>query len=162
MINANIALILAQAGKKVLLVDLDMEKPGVGTFFGLDAASKTPGLSGLLSEHASLKDAVKPSGTANLSLLPASGDSDDLTGLLNPVALKKWVAEAKQKYDFIIFDGPPLLVSPESKVFATALDGVILLAYYGKTSRPDILEAVQQFRAARIPLWGTILNGSKG
>jgi capsular exopolysaccharide synthesis family protein len=159
--NVNLALILAQAGKKVLLIDADLENPKVGVLFGLET-SASPGLSRLLSGQASLKDAVKPSGVANLSLLPAPPDSADLSGLLSPGALKKWVAETKPKFDFILFDGPPLLVSPDSAVFATALDGVVLLARFGKTRRPDILKAVQQLQAAHVPIWGTVLNGVAG
>jgi capsular exopolysaccharide synthesis family protein len=157
--NANLALILAQAGKKVLLIDADLENPKVGTLFGLET-SAVPGLSRLLAGNASLKEALKPSGTAGLSLLPAPAGSEDISGLLSPGALKKWVEELKPKFDFILFDGPALLVSSDSAVFATALDGVVLLARWGQTRRPDALKAVRQLAAADVPILGTVLNGA--
>ncbi len=158
MANANLSLALAQAGKKVLLVDADLENPKVGSLFGVEA-SVTSGLSSLLSGQASLKEVVKSSGVPGFSLLPASSDSTDISGLLSPSALKKWLDEVKSKFDFILFDGPPLLVSPDSAVLAAALDGIVLLARFGKTRRPDILKSIKQLQSAHVPLWGTIING---
>ena len=156
--NANLSLALAQAGKKILLVDSDLENPKVGPLFGVEA-SVSSGLSSLLSGQASLKEVVKSSGVPGLSLLPASSDSTDVSGLLSPSALKKWLEEVKPKFDFILFDGPPLLTSPDSAVLAAALDGIVLLARFGKTRRPDILKSIKQLQSAHVPLWGTVING---
>lgn len=155
---AQLALSLAQAGKKVLLIDADLENPGSAKLFGLEAAG-VPGLSGLLSGQASLKEAAKPSGIPNLTLLPAPAGSTDLSGALNPAALKKWVGEAKAKFDCLIFDGAPLLSSPDAVVLCAALDGVLLLTRWGSTGRKDFQEAVQRLQTAHVPLWGTVLNG---
>lgn len=70
MANANLTLILAQAGKKVLLVDADLENPTVGSLFGVETTG-SGGLSRLLSGQASMKELIKPSGVPNLSLLAA-------------------------------------------------------------------------------------------
>ncbi len=157
---AQLALNLAQAGKKVLLIDADLENPGLDRLFKLETPG-TPGLSGLLSGQAGLKEATKPSGVPNLTLLPAPAGSSDFSGALNPAALKKWVGEAKSKFDFLVFDGAPLMASPDAVVPCAALDGVLLLARWGSTRRRDFQEAVQQLQAAHVSIWGTVLNGVK-
>ncbi len=155
---AHLALSLAQAGKKVLLIDADLENPGLGKLFKVEAFG-TPGLSGLLSGQTGLKEATKPTGIHNLTLLPAPEGSSDFSGALNPAALKKWVGETKSKFDFLIFDGAPLLVSPDAVVPCAALDGVLLLNRWGSTRRKDFAEAVRLLQAAKAPLWGGFLNG---
>lgn len=69
--------------------------------------------------------------------------------------------ENRSKYDFILFDSPALLSSPDSAVFVTVLDGVILLARYGKTRRADLLEANKKIQSAHVPVWGTVLYGAE-
>ncbi len=155
---AHLALSLSQAGKKVLLIDADLENPGLGSLFGIEMAA-APGLSGLLSGEAGLKEASKPSGIPNLTLLPAPAGSTDFSGVLSPSALKKWVGEAKSKFEYLVFDGAPLLALPDAVVFCAALDGVLLLARWGVTRRKDFQEAVRMLQSAQVPLWGALLNG---
>ncbi len=155
---AHLALSLSQAGKKVLLIDADLENPDLGSLFGIETAG-VPGLSGLLSGEAGLKEASKPSGIPNLTLLPAPTGSTDFSGALSPSALKKWVGEAKSKFEYLVFDGAPLMASPDAVVFCAALDGVLLLARWGVTHRKDFQEAVRMLQAAQVPLWGVLLNG---
>ena len=158
--TANLGLALAQAGKKVLLVDADLENPGLGALFGVESAN-LPGLSGLLAGQAGLKEATRPSGVPNLTLLPAPAGSTDLSGVLSPTALKKWTGEAKSKFDYLLFDGAPLLASADAVVGCAALDGVLLLARWGVTVRKDFQESVQRLQTVHIPLWGTVLNAVK-
>jgi capsular exopolysaccharide synthesis family protein len=159
LISANLALSLSQAGKKVLLIDADLGHPMVGSFFHLENPG-VPGLARVISGQSSLKEALFPAkGLSNLTLLPTPPPAADLGGIFDVQSVKKIIGDLKQKYDFIIFDGTPLLVSPDSTVFATAMDGVICLARYGKTRRADIVKANQQLQAAHIPVWGTLLNG---
>ncbi len=158
LIAAHLGLCLAQTGKKVLLIDADLENPGLGKLFRVETEG-VPGISGLLSGQAGLKEAVKPSGAPNLTLLPAPAGSTDLSGVLSPAALKKWVGEAKSKFDFLLFDGVPLLVSPDAAVICAALDGVLLTARWGFTGHKDIQETVRRLQIAQVPLWGTLLNG---
>ena len=155
--TANLGLSLAQAGKKVLLIDADLENPALGKLFGLETAG-VPGLSGLLSGNSALKEASRPSGVANLTLIPAPPGSTDLSGALNPAALKKWVVEVKGKFDYLLFDGAPL-ASPDAVVIGAALDGVLLFSRWGATARVDFLEAARQLQTAPVAIWGTVLNG---
>ncbi len=161
LVCAHLALALAQAGKKVLLIDADLGNPQIGTLFGVQIPDVS-GLSRLLSGQASLKEVLRPApGVANLMLLAAPPFSGDPAEIFDSSSMKKLVGEMKQKFDFVLFDVGPLLVSSDQIVLAMALDGVLLLAGYGQTRRSDVLEAVQQIQTARAEIWGIILNGVK-
>ncbi|HJT25503.1 MAG TPA: GNVR domain-containing protein, partial [bacterium] len=156
--NAYLAISLAQAGKKVLLVDADIENPHLADLFDLDGGAEE--FSGLLLNKVHSDTFSRPSGIPNLTLLPA-GASPGLSHLLSPLALKKWIQEMKANYDYILFDTAPLLVSPDSLALCTALDGAILLARHGFTGCGQVQDVVHQLQALHVPLWGAFLNGEE-
>ncbi|MGH7740186.1 MAG: polysaccharide biosynthesis tyrosine autokinase [bacterium] len=157
MMNADLALALAETGKKVLLVDADLRKPSVGILFG----AKTPaefGLPALLAGRGKVEDMVVASGIPNLSLLANGTIPPNPAELLGSDSFKKILEEMKSKFDYVLFDGAPVLPVTDSAVMAAQLDGVILMGRWDKTRRSEFRQAYLQLRSLGVRMLGTVLN----
>ncbi|HXL72927.1 MAG TPA: CpsD/CapB family tyrosine-protein kinase, partial [bacterium] len=157
LINANLALSLAQVGKKVLLVDADLRKPALGPLFGIQVP-ENKGLPAALSGHGTWKSMVVSSGIGNLDLLPNRMVLPNTTELLSGESMKRFVAEAKNAYDYVVFDGASLLQMTDSLVLASLLDGVVLLARWNKTRSAEVGKAMEELRSVNAQVLGTLLN----
>jgi capsular exopolysaccharide synthesis family protein len=156
--SANLSISLAQTGKKVLLVDADLRKSSVLKTFGLPVNGVKAGLPLALTGQKNWKDMVQPSGVENLDLLPNSVSPPNPAELLGSEAMKKLVGEMKLSYDFVIFDGAPVLPVTDSVVLSTYLDGVILLARFNQTRLAAVLHALDHFQRVGVQVLGTVLN----
>jgi capsular exopolysaccharide synthesis family protein len=157
VVNSNLALTLAETGKKVLLVDADLRKPSIGIVFGV-ATPKGAGLPLLLAGEGRLEDMLVDSGFPNLTLLPNGTIPPNPAELLASGALKKVIIDLKARFDYIVFDGAPVLPVTDSVVMATQLDGVMLLGRWNKTRRSEFQRAYRQLRSVGALVLGNVLN----
>ncbi len=157
LVNSNLAISLAQGGKKVLLVDADFRKSSVRKSFGLENGMET-GLPLALTGQKPWKELVRPSGVEQLDLLPNTVAPPNPAELLGSAALKKLVAEMKSQYDFVVFDGAPVLAVTDSVVLSTHLDGVVLMARFNQTRSSSIRDALEHLRRVGANVVGTVLN----
>jgi capsular exopolysaccharide synthesis family protein len=158
--NANLALSMAQVGKKVLLVDADLRKPGLGSLFGIEPKGGL-GLPAALAGQGPWKSMVVSSGIEHLDLLPNRTVVPNATELLSGEVMKRFIEEAKKAYDFVVFDGAPILHLTDSLILATLVDGVVLLARNGSTRSKELAEAVVELASVKARVVGTILNAVK-
>ncbi len=158
LVNANLALSLAQVGKKVLLVDADLRQPGVADLFGVEPKSGM-GLPAALAGQGSWKTMVVASGEPNLDLLPNRTIVPNATELLSGEPMKRFIEEAKKSYDMVVFDGAPVLQLTDSLILAALMDGVLLLARWGSTRSGEVAKAVMELASVQAQVVGTILNG---
>jgi capsular exopolysaccharide synthesis family protein len=155
VVAANVAIALAQAGRKVLLVDADMRKPRLGSLF--PTAGDGPGLVQLLSDDLTLDAAVRPTDIAQLSLLPCPTAANQPSELLESPRLVSLIA-AKERFDCVLFDSPTLLVVTDAVVLASRLDGVVLVVKGGSTPRELLRRGLAMLADANSPPAGAVLN----
>lgn len=155
--NANLAVSLAQNGKKVLLVDADFRKSSVRKMFGVSNA-KESGLPLALAGQQDWRGMLQPSGVEGLDLLANGVRPPNPAELLGSESLKRLIGEFKAAYDYVIFDGAPILPVTDSVVLSTQLDGVVLMARWDKTHSGDVAKALEHLKAVGTNVIGTLLN----
>lgn len=154
-IAANLAVVYAQQGKKVLLIDSDMRKPSVHYTFRLD---NLRGLSSVLIGENSLTQVVEHGGEENLDIIPSGPIPPNPSELLASKRMKVFIKEAKEDYDLVIFDTPPVLAVTDAQVLANIVDGMLLVVRSGQTEKEAAIKAKQALEPAKAKLLGTVLN----
>ncbi|WAA09710.1 CpsD/CapB family tyrosine-protein kinase [Fervidibacillus albus] len=152
---ANLAVTLAQQGKKVLLVDADMRRPTIHYFYQLP---NTIGLTNVLTKQVDLQDAVRETGIADLEVLTSGPIPPNPAELLASVSMEDLLKEAYNFYDLILFDTPPVLAVTDAQVMANLTDGVIMVVSSGKTDREAAVKAKELLSSTKGKLLGVILN----
>jgi capsular exopolysaccharide synthesis family protein len=147
----NLALTLAMAQRKAILVDGDSHHPQL-------RYSDRKGLSDLLLEGGEPADYLVPQGKGQLLVLPAGSTPLKASNLLDTTNLRKILLSLKQIADVIIIDGPPSFVADALVIGATA-DGVLAVVRLGQSPWEAAVQMKAQFRAASINVEGVVLNG---
>ncbi|MEZ4683759.1 MAG: polysaccharide biosynthesis tyrosine autokinase [Caldilineaceae bacterium] len=153
---SNIAVVLAQSGRSVLLIDADIRKPQQHKIF---EQPKTPGLTdALLAGEAPLELFVRETAVENLRILTAGKDAPNPAELLGSQRMQQLVAQLRRQFDVLIFDAPPLLAVTDAQVLAKHTQGVLLVINTEKTPRAMVARAVEALERANARLFGTVLN----
>lgn len=153
--STNLAVALAQAGRRVLLVDGDLRRPRVASVLGLDAAV---GLTTVLVGSTELKEAIQVHEPSGLHLLSSGAKPPNPTEILQSRVTKDLVLELQDLYDMVIIDAPPLLPVADASVLATIADGAIVVTRHGHTSREQLEAAVSRLDRVGARLFGVVLN----
>ncbi len=159
-ITANLAVVLAQAGSRVLLVDCDLRKPVQHHFFRLD---NFKGFTNCLMMEAALKQVVrKPiQQLGNLDLLTSGPVPSNPAEMLNSMRVQEFWPRLKEQYDYVLVDAPPALVVADASILAPQMDGVIIVARYGVTRKEQVVDTREIFRRANAAIIGVVLNQAK-
>lgn len=153
---ANLAISMAQSGKKVLLIDADCRKPRQQKLFRLFAST---GLASVISGQTSLPDATHPTEVEGLSLLPCGPRPENPAELLTSPRFKEVVEQARGQYDFVLIDTPPLLAVSDPSIVAPRVDGVLLTIRLGKNARVAATRARDILNSLGVNVLGVIVNG---
>ncbi len=152
---AHFAIANADRGRKTLLVDSDLRRPGLHSKFAL---SPREGLSNVLTGEMLWQEAVLPiDGMPNLRLLPSGPGSHRAADLIGP-RLSTLLDEFGKEYDLVILDSPPLLGFAESLQIASAADGVVIVNRAGDTKRKAVAAVVSTLNRLRANIIGVVLN----
>ncbi|CAI3325747.1 CpsD/CapB family tyrosine-protein kinase [Enterococcus cecorum] len=154
--SANLAVVFAQAGRRVLLVDADMRKATVHKTFGL---SNEVGLSNLVSGQQSASSVIQPSGVDNLSVMTAGPTPPNPAELLNSHRMNVVIEELYQMFDLIVFDLPPVMTVADGLIMASKTDGTVVVIREGVTRKDSIIEAKNRLIQAKARILGVIYNG---
>ena len=149
-----LAQLIAASGRRVLVIECDLRRPGFATALGLRDG---PGLSDVLRAEVSVLDAVVETRTPNLFALPAGRPCENSTELLmgrNMTQVLHWSNE----YEVVLLDSPPSEVMMDAQMLAPQVDGVICCARYGQTLTGEIASAVEGLRAAGGHVVGVVLT----
>lgn len=130
LVSVNLAGSFAQAGKKVLLIDCDLRKPKVHSFF---KEERYPGLSDFLFKNVAFEDIVRDTLQENLQFITSGTIPPNPSELLGSMQMKKFLDSLKDKYDYIIIDSPPLITVTDSEILFNITDGTVLIAQANKT-----------------------------
>ena len=155
-ISANSALVLAQGGSRVLLVDADLRRPGIGKLFDLRPRE---GLSTLISGVNKVGDVVVPmADVPNLWILPAGPIPPQPAELLSSAVMKDHLARWRNEFDHIIIDSPPCLSVTDAVVLSPMADRVILVARSGQTTKLALRRACDLLLQVNARVMGIVLN----
>jgi receptor protein-tyrosine kinase len=152
---ANVALALAQAGSRVLLVDADLRRPQVAQLLGLES---NVGLTTLLIGSVRIEDAVQRHTQSGLDVITSGAKPPNPAELLQSHTMRELVGQLRERYEVIIFDAPPLLPVTDAALVAAQTDGAILVVRYGKTTKEQAGGAVERLEAVDARPLGVVLN----
>lgn len=153
--SANLAITLAEAGWRVILVDADLRRPRIPTYLGIEGSV---GLTDVLIDRARLLDVIQTWGQPGLSVLPSGQIPPNPSELLGSHGMRQVLAQLTESYDMVIIDAPPLLPVTDAATLAAISDGVLLIARYGKTRREHIERAAELLSSINARVVGTVLN----
>ena len=153
--SVNLAVALAQAGRRVLLVDGDLRRPRVAASLGLDSSA---GLTTVLVGSAELKETIQVHEATGLHLLASGAKPPNPTEILQSRVTQALMLELRELYDMVIIDAPPLLPVADAAVLATITDGAIIVTRHGHTTREQLAEAVGRIDAVGARLFGVVFN----
>jgi polysaccharide biosynthesis transport protein len=152
----NLAVVAARAGQRVVLLDCDLRKPRVHTFFGL---ANDVGFTTVLLGESSLEVAAhRPHDEAYLVVIPSGPPPPDPSELLSGKQARSLIASLANQADLVIIDLPPVLAVTDPRILAGIVDGMILVASAGRTDRNQVSDAVELLRLVDAPMLGTVLN----
>lgn len=154
---ANLAICIAQSGKRVVLIDADLRKPRVHKIFGV---TPTAGLASLIMQEAELKDAVYPTAIPGLSIIPCGTRPSNPAELLTSPTFKELIDAIREEFDFVLIDTPPLLAVSDPSVVAPRVDGVILCVRISKNARPNAERARDILANLGANVLGVVVNGT--
>jgi succinoglycan biosynthesis transport protein ExoP len=155
---ANLAISIAQSGKRVLLVDCDLRRPTIHTFFGV--ANET-GFSSVLTEQAEPADVTHVDIVPGLSLISAGPALPNPAEILTSTRFQDCANLLAEKYDFVLFDTPPLLPVTDPAVIAPRMDGVFLVVRLGKGERTIAERSAQILRDLEAKVIGVVVNAGR-
>jgi tyrosine-protein kinase Etk/Wzc len=155
-VAANLGVLLAKAGKRVLLVDADLRK---GALHGVFQRDEAIGLSTVLRGETTLAQAVQPSDVAGLSLLSSGAKVADPSAWLQNAALGQCLQEAAANYDIVLIDTAPVLPVTDTLWLARLAAKVYVVARYGVSSEGELLETCARLARAKVDIEGIVLNG---
>lgn len=155
MTAANLAIVYAQQGKRVLLIDADLRKPTVHYTFRLD---NLRGLSNILVNDLQMEIAISSSSVENLDVITSGPIPPNPSELLGSHRMNRFLEELKGLYDMIIFDTPPVLAVTDAQILANIADGSILVIRSKQTDYEEAMKAKEALEPARAKLLGTVLN----
>ncbi len=149
---SNLAITFAKMGKKVLLVDADMRKPKIYKVFNLD---RVKGLSAfLVGEESSIVITDIP----GLKILTSGTLPPNPSELLSSKKMQDFIERAREQYDLILFDSPPILSVTDAVILSTLADGVVVTIKASDTPRPAIKQGLQQLSEVGGKVLGCVLN----
>jgi protein-tyrosine kinase len=157
--TCNLAVVTAQSGKKVLLIDADLRKPKIHHLFYV---SNRIGLTNVLAGQKRLDDAIIPmKEIKDLYVLPSGILPPNPAELLGSQAMKELLEGVLEYFDMVLIDSPPVLAVTDAQVLSTITDGVLLVTAAGKVSRDQALKAKQSLEMVGANIVGVVLNQKK-
>ncbi|HEU4889145.1 MAG TPA: polysaccharide biosynthesis tyrosine autokinase, partial [Thermoanaerobaculia bacterium] len=153
--SVNLATVLAQMGKPVLLVDADLRRPRLQKVF---TGKMNLGLVNYLAANIPFDDIIQATDVPNLSVVLSGPIPPNPSELLASDRMKHIIEEVRSKFAYVIFDSPPVLAVTDAIVLAASADGVVLCVHGGQTPRELVQRSAEKLRQANIPVLGAILN----
>lgn len=152
---ANLAAVFAQEGKRVLIIDCDLHRPNMHTFFGL---SPDAGLTNVLVGSATLETAICETGIAGVSLLPTGPVPPNPTEVLNSQQNHRLIRELAGRYDVVLLDCPPCLKMSDVQIIATMVDALLFVVALERTQATSLRHDVRELARMQAPLAGLVIN----
>jgi len=175
LISSNLAISLAQTGRKILLIGADLRKPMLAKSFGLET---TPGLTDIVLGNYPWTDTVKSitdiimgrmtmdevmvtPGMDNLHIITSGTIPHNPAELIESGRFTNFIKEAKKEYDIVIFDSTPILSTADAAILGKKMDGVLIVYRVGAVSKGLLKRSATQLEQVNCNIMGVVLNGMK-
>lgn len=154
----NLAITLSMEGKRVVLVDFNFKKPRIHDVFNLNSEK---GVTQVISKKAGVDEAVYPTGTDGLSVMPSGVAVMEIPKWISPAQLQELTDSLKKKYDMVVFDTSALTPVNDAINIGTLMDAVILVVGTGQVTVSSVAQSKALLEKARVKLAGVIINKSR-
>jgi capsular exopolysaccharide synthesis family protein len=163
VVSVNLATTLVAEGRKVLLIDANLRQPGLHTIFAKEKgeARSDIGLSNFLAGQIALQDAIKQSGMERLDIIESGLMPVNPAEALGGEAMEQLIRQQRENYDYVIIDGPPVLLVSEAKILSKFVDGTILVFNAAATRRGAAIRTIGELRQVNAEICGCVLLGVK-
>jgi capsular exopolysaccharide synthesis family protein len=151
----NLALTLAQAGHRTLLVEADLRRPKAASILHLDNAV---GVTTVLLGRVTVEDAIQKHADSELDVLASGAIPPNPAELIQSNAMADLIKQLRADYDMVVVDAPPLLPVTDAALLATQADGALLVVRYGRTTRDQLAQAAERLRQVDANPVGVVLN----
>jgi capsular exopolysaccharide synthesis family protein len=151
----NLAVALADAGSRVLLIDADLRRPALAKVLDVEGYA---GLTSVLIGRAQARDVVQSCLGGRLDVLAAGPVPPNPSELLGSSAMVSLLDEVTRSYDVVLVDSPPLLPVTDAAILSKRVDGSLLVVGAGRTHRAQLRSALEALEAVGANLFGLILN----
>jgi polysaccharide biosynthesis transport protein len=153
---ANLGIVFAQAGERVVLVSCDLRRPRLEEFFGITARG---GMTTVLLGEQSLDEVLQqPDGQQGLWVLPAGPVPHNPAELLSGATAQRIFDALRNRFDLVLIDSPPLLPVTDAVVLARQTDATLLVVAVGQTRRADLKRATEKLAQVNAGILGMVLN----
>jgi capsular exopolysaccharide synthesis family protein len=152
---SNLAISMAQAGRRTLMIDADMRAPMQDLIFGINGRA---GLATVLQGKATPDEVIRHTGIENLDLLPAGVAARNPSELLNNQKFIELIESLAEKYDQVVIDSPPLLAVTDARIVAASTDATLLVLRAGKSNRKLSELSVDGLMSVGANLLGAVVN----
>jgi capsular exopolysaccharide synthesis family protein len=152
---ANLAIALADAGGRVLVVDADLRRPKLAEYMGLEGAV---GLTDVLIGRAELLDVIQPWGKGSLYVLPAGKIPPNPSELLGSPTMVNLIALFEKEFDYVLFDAPPLLPVTDAAILGKSVGGALVVVSAGHTHKNQLKGAVAALQNVDARIAGFIVT----
>jgi capsular exopolysaccharide synthesis family protein len=156
---SHLAVSVAQAGRRTLLVDCDFRRPQLHNVFNLP---RGPGLAQVLRGEAGLAEAVRPGPVEGLSVLTTGEDSQRTNHAQVMDEMRRLLEEVRGQYDFVLVDCCPVLPVADALLLGKRMDAVLLSVRPEVSQVPQLHAACGRLATLRIPVLGAVVNGVRG
>lgn len=137
-VMSNLAITIAESGKKVILIDCDLRKPSVHKKLGV---TNSIGLTNMLVQGVKKEECIFKTAVNNLFVLTSGPIPPNPAELLGSKKMQNFIEELKEEFDLILIDAPPVLAVTDAQILSTIADGVIFVASYGEAQKNALVDA---------------------
>ena len=153
----NLAVSIAQSGRKVLLIECDLRQPAVAKLFACDSGL---GISDVLNNKVAIEKAIKRTAVNNLDLLSAGTLPSNPAELLASKEFAKLIEKLEESYDFVLLDCPPVLAVADPCIIAAVADAVLVVVRLNPQSRVELRRTIDMLKEVDASTLGIIVNAS--
>ncbi|GAE31342.1 CpsD/CapB family tyrosine-protein kinase [Halalkalibacter hemicellulosilyticus] len=155
---ANLAIVMAQNGSRVLLVDADLRKPTMHYTF---KTINSRGLTNVLTKQDELEEACQQTKIENLTILTSGPIPPNPSELLNSKMMEITLRQATEMFDVVLLDTPPVMAVADPQIIASKVNGTIIVTSSGKTDKEQLTRTKDLLTKAKARLLGVVLNNKE-
>ncbi len=156
VVASNLATSIALSGRRVLLIDANLRRPGQCRLFNIKTS---PGLAEVLKGQAAFEQAVTRNGDPKLDLIPAGEGGSTAPEIFDSPAMRNYLAQMEGQYDIVLIDAPPVLVASDARLLCKQVDAIALVVRAKAEKRGMIGRVLRELEGQRADILGIILNG---